>query len=65
MEIFIVRIYKIIIVKESTLSFLTTCIIRWVDVDYINLASMSVGKLCKCSEVVALDNEMIRSVGII
>ena len=41
------------------------CIVRRINVDNINLARVCVRKLRQCSEVVALNNEMVGSIGII
>ena len=44
---------------------LIASIVRRVDVDYIHFSRVCVRKLRQCSEVVALDYEVIRSVGVI
>lgn len=57
----------IIFINESVVIFeiVLAAIIRRVDVDNINLARVCVRKLRQCSEVVALDYEVIRSIGVI
>ena len=57
----------IIFINESIVIFeiVLTAVIRWVDVDNINLARVSVGKLGECGEVVALNYEVVGSVGVV
>ena len=44
---------------------LVACVVRWINVDYINLSSVGIGKLRQSGKVVALDNEVVGSVWVI
>lgn len=57
----VIRIYIFVIVFE----IFVPSVVRRINVDNINLARVCVRKLRQCSEVVALDYEVIRSIGVI
>ncbi len=65
MFIIIVRANKRIIINKTTISIRISGIVRWVNIDDINLAGMGVRKLGKRGEIVALDYQVIRGVGVV
>ncbi len=65
MKIGILRIHKIIIIIETSLPLFASCIIRRIYINYIYLAGVSIRQFSKSGEVVALDNEVIGSIGVI
>lgn len=59
-SIFLINI--IIIILEF---IVFPCIVRWINVNNINLSSVGIGKLRECGKIVALDNEVVGSVQVI
>ena len=55
----------ILIINKVIIIFpiLSTCIVRWIDVDDINLSSVGVGQCGECLQVVTLDQDVVRGIG--
>lgn len=61
MSVTILFVYIVVIIDKVFVA----SIVGRIDIDNINLTSVSVGQLCESSEVVALDNEVVGSVWVI